>query len=107
MTSIPISETVTLHSVGLDEAWLQAQIFENPSCLGLGELEGVTKEHAVSSGGRLDILLKNPVDDSMYEVETMLCHPDRFSVVPNPAAWAPPSPGVRVALDRTTSAQRR
>jgi hypothetical protein len=72
MNSIPISETITLSAAGVDEAWLQQQIWDNPSCLGLGELEGVTKERAVSSGGRLDLLLKNPVDDSMYEVETML-----------------------------------
>ena len=69
MASIPISETVSLQSLGLDEAWLQAQIWENPSCLGLGELESVTKEHVVSSGGRLDILLKNPI-------ETMAKHLD-------------------------------
>jgi hypothetical protein len=72
MKSIPLSETLTLESVGLDEAWLQDQIWETPSCLGLGELEGVTRERAVSSGGRLDILLKDPIDDSMYEVETTL-----------------------------------
>ena len=87
MTSIPISETVTLHSIGLDEAWLQSRIWESPSCLGLGELEGVTKEHAVSSGGRLDILLKNPVDDSMYEVETMLGGTDPDHIVRTIEYW--------------------
>ena len=87
MNSIPISETVTLHSVGVDEAWLQAQIWENPSCLGLGELEGVTKERAISSGGRLDILLKNPIDDSMYEVETMLGDTDPDHIVRTIEYW--------------------
>ena len=66
MKSIPISETASLKSIGLDESWLQNQIWENPSCLGLGDLEGVTKERAVSSGGRLDRLLKNPIVESMY-----------------------------------------
>lgn len=87
MTSIPISQTVTLRSVGLDEAWLQDQIWENPSCLGLGELEGVTRERAVSSGGRLDILLKNPIDDSMYEVETMLGDTDPDHIVRTIEYW--------------------
>ena len=87
MTSIPISETVTLRSVGLDEAWLQTQIWENPSCLGLGELEGVTRERAVSSGGRLDVLLKNPSDDSMYEVETMLGETDPDHIVRTIEYW--------------------
>ena len=87
MDAIPFSKTVTLHSVGLDEAWLQAQIWESPSCLGLGELEGVAKERAVSSGGRLDILLKNPVDDSMYEVETMLGATDPDHIVRTIEYW--------------------
>jgi len=87
MTSIPISQTVALQSVGLDEAWLQGQIWENPSCLGLGELEGVTRERVVSSGGRLDILLKNPIDDSMYEVETMVGDTDPDHIVRTIEYW--------------------
>ena len=87
MTSIPISETVSLQAAGLDEAWLQTQIWENPSSLGLGELEGVTKERVVSSGGRLDILLKNPIDDSMYEVETMLGDTDPSHIIRTIEYW--------------------
>lgn len=87
MTSIPISETVSLQAAGLDEEWLQTQIWENPSCLGLGELEGVTKERVVSSGGRLDILLKNPIDDSMYEVETMLGDTDPSHIIRTIEYW--------------------
>ena len=87
MTSIPISETVSLKSLGLDEAWLQSQIWDSPSCLGLGELESVSKEQIVSSGGRLDILLKNPLDDSMYEVETMLGDTDPDHIVRTIEYW--------------------
>ena len=47
---IPISETISLSSLGLDEAWLQELIWDNPSCIGLGDLEGVTKERTTSSG---------------------------------------------------------
>ena len=57
------------------------------SCLGLGELEGVIKEGAVSSGGRLDILLKNPLDDTMYEVETMLGDTDPDHIVRTIEYW--------------------
>lgn len=78
---IPISETATFASINLNEAWLQEQIWDNPSCLGLGDLEGVTKEKVVSSGGRLDILLKNPADDSMYEVEVMLGETDPSHII--------------------------
>lgn len=87
MNTMPISETVSLRSVGLDEAWLQARVWENPACLGLGELEGVTRERVVSSGGRLDILLKNPIDDSMYEVETMLGDTDPDHIVRTIEYW--------------------
>lgn len=87
MKEIPISETVSLKSSGLNEAWLQDQIWNNPSCLGLGDLEGVTKERVVSSGGRLDILLKNPIDDSMYEVETMLGETDPDHIVRTIEYW--------------------
>ena len=87
MDSMPVSKTVSLRSVGKDESWLQEQIWGTPSCLGLGELEGMTKESAVSSGGRLDILLKNPLDDSMYEVETMLGDTDPDHIVRTIEYW--------------------
>ena len=55
---ISIASTVSMRESGLDEYWLQDQIYENPACLGLGDLESVSKEKQQSSGGRLDILLK-------------------------------------------------
>lgn len=84
---IPVSETVTVASLSLNEAWLQEQIWDNPSCLGLGELEGVSKERVTGSGGRLDILLKNPVDDSMYEVEVMLGETDPNHIIRTIEYW--------------------
>jgi len=69
---IDIAQSVSIREAGLDEYWLQNQIADNPSCLGLGELETIRQEKQQSSGGRLDILMKNPDDDSMYEVEVML-----------------------------------
>jgi hypothetical protein len=72
VSEIPVSQTVSISSVGKDEFWLQEQIWANPSCLGLGDLEAVSKERVVSGGGRVDTLLKDPVDDAMYEVEVTL-----------------------------------
>ncbi len=37
--------------------------------LGLGNLVPVNKEKKQSSGGRLDILLKDPEQNSMYELK--------------------------------------
>jgi hypothetical protein len=66
---------------------LQKQIADNPGCLGLGELETIAKERQQSSGGRLDILLKNPEDDSMYEVEVMLGETDETHIIRTIEYW--------------------
>ncbi len=84
---IPIASTVSIRESGFDEYWLQGQIYENPSCLGLGDLESVAKEKQQSSGGRLDILLKNPEDDSMYEVEVMLGETDETHIIRTIEYW--------------------
>lgn len=84
---IPIAAVVRLREASLDEYWLQAQIYENPTCLGLGDLESVAKEKKQSSGGRLDILLKNPEDDSMYEVEVMLGETDESHIIRTIEYW--------------------
>lgn len=71
----------------MNEYWLRDQIFENPTMLGLGELEAIDKERRQSSGGRLDILLKNPEDDTMYEVELMLGETDETHIIRTIEFW--------------------
>ena len=78
---IEIAQFISIREAGSDEYWLQNQIFENPACLGLGELEAIAKERQQSSGGRLDILLKNSEDDSMYQVEVMLGETDETHII--------------------------
>lgn len=87
MNTLPISKTVSISKAGFNEAWLQNEIWENPSCLGYGELEGVTKEAAVSSGGRLDLLFKSSDDDTMYEVEVMLGDTDPSHIIRTIEYW--------------------
>ena len=84
---IPIATAVSIREAGFDEYWLQGRIYENPTCLGLGELESVAKERQQSSGGRLDILLKDPEDDSMYEVEVMLGDTDESHIIRTIEYW--------------------
>jgi hypothetical protein len=84
---IPIAAVISIREAGFDEYWLQDQIYENPTCLGLGDLESVAKERRQSSGGRLDILLKNPEDDSMYEVEIMLGETDESHIIRTIEYW--------------------
>lgn len=70
-----------------DEYWLQDRIFENPSRLGLGDLTAVQKEKKQSSGGKLNILLKDPEDNSMYEVEVMLGDTDPSHIIRTIEYW--------------------
>jgi hypothetical protein len=64
---ISISKTLKIRDCGLKEDWLQDQIEADPSILGLGDLEVVRREKTQSSGGRLDFLLQDSADGSMYE----------------------------------------
>jgi len=85
--TIEIAKNIGLREAGKNEYWLQEQIFENPNCLGLGELEAIERERRQSSGGRLDILLKDPEDDTMYEVEIMLGETDETHIIRTIEYW--------------------
>ncbi len=58
-------EKLSIRAAGHDEFWLQDRIVENPKKLNLGDLQVITREKVQSSGGRLDILLKDSTDNSM------------------------------------------
>ena len=85
--AIPIGKSQSIRSCGYDEFWLQDQIADNPSCLQLGDLEVIFRERKQASGGRLDILLKDPEDDSMYEVEVMLGETDESHIIRTIEYW--------------------
>jgi hypothetical protein len=87
MNNIPIAKTVSIREAGFDEYWLQDQIVNNPSALDLGDLEVISKEKIQASGGRLDILLKDPEDDKMYEVEVMLGETDETHIIRTIEYW--------------------
>jgi hypothetical protein len=84
---IKMGKKIFIRNVGKDEYWLQDLIFENPNILGLGDLIPVSKEKKQSTGGKLDILLKNPEDNSMYEVEVMLGETDPSHIIRTIEYW--------------------
>jgi hypothetical protein len=84
---VQLAQRLAIRDAGYDEAWLQDQIYENPACLGLGELDAIARERQQSSGGRLDILLKNAEDDAMYEVELMLGETDETHIIRTIEYW--------------------
>jgi hypothetical protein len=84
---ITVAHAVSIRDAGFDEYWLQDQIWSNPAALGLGDLDALMKERRQNAGGRLDILLKDPQDDSMYEVEVMLGETDETHIIRTIEYW--------------------
>ena len=54
------------------ETWLRDRIVEDPTILGLGEVEVKDVERLQPKAGRLDILMQDPETGKRYEVEIML-----------------------------------
>jgi len=84
---IKIGKKIFIRSIDKDEYWLQDIIYKNPENLGLGNLIPVRKEKIQASGGRLDILLKDPSDNTMYEVEVMLGETDPSHIIRSIEYW--------------------
>lgn len=63
----------------LNEAWIQELIANNPSILGLGELNLISKEKILPGGGRLDLLLGD--ENTRYEVEIQLGKTDPSHII--------------------------
>jgi hypothetical protein len=80
---------VLLRDIGKNELWLQNQISEDPSILGLGDLSVYKKEKVQPSGGRLDFMLRdsNTVPETMYEVEVMLGATDESHIIRTIEYW--------------------
>ena len=87
MDNIKFGKKIFIRNAGKDERWLQELIYDDPSILGLGSLQVVNKEKRQSSGGRLDILLKDPLDNAMYEVEIMLGETDPSHIIRSIEYW--------------------
>ena len=79
-------ELVSMRDHGLDEYKLQEYIWNNPTCLGLGDLEPIAKEKKQTSGGRLDILMKGN-DEELYEIEIMLGKTDETHIIRTIEYW--------------------
>jgi hypothetical protein len=64
-----------------NEAWLQKQIAEDPTILGLGDVELVGRERRQDKSGRLDLLLYDRRENTRYEVELMLGASDESHII--------------------------
>jgi len=53
----------------LSEKWVEDQIIDNPSLLGLGEVEVRGRQRIQPRAGRLDLLLEDAENRKRYEAE--------------------------------------
>lgn len=77
----------SLRSLGLNEAWLQQQILDDPSLLGFGDLQVIKRERIQASGGRIDFLMADFENDIRYEVEVMLGPVDESHIIRTIEYW--------------------
>lgn len=70
-----------------NEKWLQEKITDDPSILGLGDLEVRDVEKIQPSGGRLDLLLREPEGSKRYEVEIQLGAVDPSHIIRTLEYW--------------------
>ena len=65
----------------VSERWLHERIAEDPSLLGLGEVDVKDSERRQPGAGRLDLLLHDPEANLRYEVELQLGPTDESHII--------------------------
>lgn len=70
-----------------NEKWLQSRIEEDPSILGLGDLDFKYTEKIQISGGRLDTILYDSMNNKRYEVEIQLGATDEKHIIRTIEYW--------------------
>lgn len=71
----------------MTEKWVQDLIADDPSILGLGDLELRQKERIQPRAGRLDLLLQDPDTKRRYEVELQLGATDETHIIRTIEYW--------------------
>jgi len=71
----------------IKESWIQEQIANDPSILGLGDLVLKDKERSQPKAGRLDILLQDTTTNRRYEVEIQLGATDETHIIRTIEYW--------------------
>ena len=85
--------TIKLQSISLkraqnlSEKWVQEQIADDPTILGLGDVIVKDKERMQPNAGRLDLLLQDPDTLKRYEVEIQLGATDESHIIRTIEYW--------------------
>lgn len=72
---------------GLNERWVQEQIAEDPTILGIGDVVVKDKERIHPNAGRLDLLLQDPDTLKRFEVEIQLGATDESHIIRTIEYW--------------------
>lgn len=78
---------VSLQSLGIDEAYLEKFIGDDPTVLGLGEVSVLQHQRRQEKAGRLDLLLEDDSEEVRYEVELMLGKADESHMIRTIEYW--------------------
>jgi hypothetical protein len=78
---------VRLRSLGINEAYLEKFIQDDPTVLGLGDLVVLDRQRRQEKAGRLDLLLQDDSEDVRYEVELMLGSADESHLIRTIEYW--------------------
>jgi hypothetical protein len=71
----------------IKEKWIQEQIAEDPSILGLGDIVLKDKERSQPRAGRLDLLFQETESNRRYEVELQLGKTDETHIIRTIEYW--------------------
>lgn len=71
----------------LSEKWIQQLLVDDPSLLGLGEIDVKDEERRQPHAGRLDLLLSDADTDTRYEVELQLGPTDESHIIRTIEYW--------------------
>ncbi|MYC31881.1 MAG: hypothetical protein F4X64_01740 [Chloroflexi bacterium] len=69
------------HHQAISEQWVEDRIYEDPSLLGLGDLDVIDRQKSQPPGGKLDLLLRDPETLTRYVVELQLGATDPSHII--------------------------
>jgi len=81
-------EQISIKNIpNINEKWIQDYIANDPSVLGLGDIELKSKEKVQPNAGRLDLLLQDSENNIRYEVELQLGKTDESHIIRTIEYW--------------------
>src|SRR3974377_1754694 len=88
LTKLVVPKPISLKDrYDLPEVWVESQLVENPTLLGLGEVEVRGRQRSQPKAGRLDLLLEDNETKKRYEGELQLGKSDESHIIRAVEYW--------------------